>query len=354
MLPAGAVGLFGVNQGTITNVHIASGTMSVSEIKIETTKSIALGAVCGYNDGGYITSCTNKAELNVHTLSSESILVNDDIFTIGGICGTSRGSIEYSINYGDIFAEKGISMRFLIGGICGSLYSRYQTDKIKINSCINHGNMSSAYLSSRNVLGIECGGISGMMYYLDYNRSGFRETIQYISNCYNTGDFIDRGERDYPFGGECGGIVPEVFFPLSMYSCNINSCYNIGEIKIPLSRLEIPSTGSIICTIHELFENPPLPFKLPVENCFYNVTFWKDVDHSHHLFYSTISDDKSYLEYQRNASEIIFKSIPAFSLDSWPTSESCDTSVWGDLGSWNNGNPIYPKLRFEKDFRFYP
>ncbi|KAA6329608.1 hypothetical protein EZS27_021605 [termite gut metagenome] len=350
MLPAGAVGLFGINKGTITNVHIASGTISVSEIKIENTKSIALGAICGYNDGGYITYCTNNAELKVHTISSAKARVEDDVFTVGGICGTSRGSIEYSINYGDIIAEKGFFMKLLIGGICGNLYSRYETDKIKINSCINHGNMLFNDLSSRLYKRFGYfGGISGMMYYCNSTRGGFSETIQHISNCYNTGNILDQGTTETTCG-DFSGIVARMFFPFSTYSCKISSCYNTGETNMKFIYAKI-TLDPIICSIFELRE-PPLPFKLPVENCFYDATTWKEVRHHdnecYFIDYTETNDYEELHEYEKSINEKILNSTPGFSLDSWPTSDLWDTNVWKDLGSWNGGNPIYPKLFFEK------
>ncbi|KAA6322435.1 hypothetical protein EZS27_028018 [termite gut metagenome] len=343
MLPAGAVGLFGVNQGTITNVHIASGTMSVSEIQREDTKSIALGVVCGYNEGGYITSCTNKAELKVHTISGMRI---ENVFTVGGICGTtSRGSIEYSVNYGDIIIENGTFTKLLIGGICGSLYSRYETDKIKINSCINHGNILYGDISvSMDVYAFVCGGISGTMYYTQ--RNSLRETIQHISNCYNTGNIINKEEKTST--GTFSGIVSTVFTPLSVYSCKISLCYNIGKIEIEPYTEKDWMWDPIIFVISELYE-PDLPYRPLIENCFYDATIWEKIRHADNNAFYRVANAYGGHDYERMASKKILESSPAFSLDSWPTSDLWDTNVWKDLGSWNNGNPIYPKLRFEKD-----
>ncbi|KAA6342600.1 hypothetical protein EZS27_009670 [termite gut metagenome] len=349
MLPAGAVGLFGVNQGTITNVHIASGTMSVSEIKRENMKSIALGAICGYNDEGYITSCTNKAELKVHTISGDNGIY--DVFTVGGICGTSRGNIEYSINYGDIIAEKGSFMKLLIGGICGSLYSRYETDKVKINSCINHGNvLFNDHLSDMSRTEVCCfGGILGLMCYNNANRDSLSETIQHISNCYNTGNITNRGTTE--IYGKFSGVVAEMFFPYSTYSCKISSCYNIGQIKVEFIATKI-LLDPILCKIFE-FPELSLPFELLVENCFYNATTWKEVRSDTNWYYDFYSWNgetfAELLEYRDTANKKILESTPGFSLYSWPNPDIWDTNVWGNLGSWNEGNPIYPKLRFEKD-----
>jgi hypothetical protein len=355
-LPAGAVGMFGVNQGTIHNVHIASGMMSVSEIQRESMKGIAFGAVCGYNDGGYIAYCTNKAELKVHTISSavdNNRWDRSDIFTVGGICGTSRGSIEYSINYGDIITENGFFAELVVGGICGNLYSRYQTDIIKINSCINYGDMLCNDLSflTGEVSFRYFGGIAGVMYYLDSSSiGGFRETIQQVSNCYNTGSFLEGGTKE--FFGIYSGIVACMYYPRSAYSSKISSCYNRGEMTIQNHVYEM--RDPVICMVYEL--NEYLPFKFPIENCFYNATTtWKDIrdmayEHYYPVWYAEHGADDDLKEYAALFNRKVVE-IPGFSLDSWPTSDLWGDDVWGDLGSWNNGKPVYPKLRFEKDLK---
>ncbi|KAA6303923.1 hypothetical protein EZS27_044435 [termite gut metagenome] len=78
------------------------------------------------------------------------------------------------------------------------------------------------------------------MYY-NY-KSSLRETIQHISNCYNTGNIIHKGTTiTY---GTFSGIVALVFFPLSTYSCKISSCYNIGKIEIePLATDDVQMWG---------------------------------------------------------------------------------------------------------------
>ncbi|KAA6318345.1 hypothetical protein EZS27_031632, partial [termite gut metagenome] len=352
-LPAGAAGLFGVNQGIINNVHIASGTISVSEITREHTKSIALGAICGYNDGGYLTHCTNHAQLKIHTISGDSDQLN--IVTVGGICGTSRGSIEYSINYGDIIAEKGIFVGLAVGGICGNLYSRYQTDKIKINSCINHGNIVVGDLSLVSDGRFSYfGGISGMTNFYNSNGGSFKETIQHVSNCYNTGDLIDSGTKT--IYGDFSGIVGNLCFPYSMYSCKISSCYNNGEIEVKPDMIQI-ILDPILCVTVQLFETS-LPLESPVENCFYSAaTTWKDVrSYKKDYYFGNIYGNGSDMtqeerhelaDYGRLMDKEIQKSSPAFSADSWPNSEVWDDTVWADFGSWNNGHPVYPKLWIE-------
>jgi hypothetical protein len=354
MLPARAVGLFGVNKGTINNVH-ASGTMSVSEIIRKEKKGIAFGGICGYNDGGSITYCTNNIELKVHTILKEKNY-SYDVFAVGGICGTSRGgSIEYSINYGDIITEKSIFRRLFIGGICGSLYSRYDTDKIKINSCINHGNILFNDLVSdvpKENFAFTFGGISGVMY---GHNSKSREPIQHLSNCYNTGNIIARETEETH--GKFSGIVGTMIFPYSTQAWRISSCYSIGEIKLNLNTNNYPqiSFDPIICFIYE-YCGLPSSLELPlVENCFYDVKKVKSNITLRYINRESLEFTTSeILENEKIVGKKILESISEFSLDSWPTPDLWDTNAWRDLGSWDGDNPIYPKLRFEKDFRFYP
>jgi hypothetical protein len=369
-LPAGVVGLFGVNQGTITNVHITSGTMSISELEREETRSIAFGAICGYNDGGYISYCTNKAKLTVHAISG-----NDkyklDIFTVGGICGTSRGSIEYSINYGDITTDEGIFAKLVVGGVCGNLYSRYQTDEIRVNSCINHGDILFKDLTFMPYSSFGCfGGVLGMMHYYHTNGSGFRQTIQHLSNCYNTGDLIERrgtkvaevaevaegAEEAAGIAGDFSGIVAIMFSPLSTYSCNISSCYNIGDIKKLNFNIMAMTLDPVVCAVYDLPELP-FPLRLPVENCFYNATpTWEEARIAcEGRYYRASYENESIIlsevfDYEKIINEKIVKSSLGFSIISWPTPILWDNhTAWKSLGKWNEGNPIYPKLLFEKD-----
>jgi hypothetical protein len=349
VLPAGAVGLFGVNQGTIKDVHIATGTISVSNIIREDTKSIAVGAVCGYNDGGYIAYCTNSAEVNVHAITKENR--SFDIFTIGGICGTTRGNIEYCINYGSIIAESATFRKLSIGGISGVLYARYATDRVKINSCINHGDVffnDLLYDGYDDQVAFHCGGISGMMHYYYNNTINIKETLLFVSNCYNTGDITDR--TTIRTLGEFSGIVARMFFMYATYSCKISSCYNLGEIKVNSPAKPTNTIDPIICSIFE-YASPPLPFVLPVESCYYDAKTWQVVRFHRGECYYVMWDGFTAVEaraYEKIAEKQLLESTPGFSNDAWPT--QWDYNEWRNLGAWSyDGDPIYPKLKFEKD-----
>jgi hypothetical protein len=357
-LPAGAVGLFGVNQGTIKNVHITSGLISLSKINRETGKSIALSALCGYNDGGYITDCTNKARLEIDSISVLRPYLYDsyesyDMFSVGGICGTSRGNIENSINYGDIDIKNGYFRTLPVGGICGNLYARYQTDNIHINSCINYGNVSFNNLTFERNDGVSmmCGGIVGMTNFFNYNASNFKETIQHISNCHNNGNIRDKGtKRTF---GEFAGIVAKMYYPLSEHSSKMSACYSMGAIKVNRVAPDLTTvdTDPIVCAIFVLFD-PKSPIKIPVEHCFYNATMWEgqgDRFYNDECYYPNW-DNTSSRElnvFRRTVDKEILNSTPGFSADSWPNSDIWDNKVWADFGGWNNGNPVYPKLRIE-------
>ncbi|MDR2860048.1 MAG: hypothetical protein LBV64_06650 [Mediterranea sp.] len=364
-LPIKTVGLFGVNNGTINNVHIASGTISVSEIERENEATVAFGAICGYSDGGRITNCVNNALMQIHMIAQPAdFMTSYDFFTVGGICGTSRGNIENCINYGNIIAEKGVFAHLLIGGICGNLYSRYKTDKIQINSCINHGNLLFNDLSfDFETEGLGYGGISGMMHYYPYKKDDLNDNIQKIVNCYNTGNAIERGILETK--GELAGIVAMMFYPLSTYSGKISSCYSIGKVKVNSANRDwfLDPLIGLIVELYDPANNPkdPVnaskdsinPFRLFIENCFYSATAWEKVRFHNDACYfpqwerEVLLDEE--LEYIKMVNKKILEATPAFSQDSWPDEKLWDANIWRDLGSWNNGNPIYPKLRFEKD-----
>ncbi|KAA6347297.1 hypothetical protein EZS27_005214 [termite gut metagenome] len=392
-LPIKTVGLFGVNNGIINNVHIASGMISLSKIIREDKTTVAFGAICGYNDGGSITNCVNNALMSLHEINDfeipgpeipepeipepeipepeipdseipdseipspeipEPVVAwsNVDYFTVGGICGTNRGDIKNCINYGSIIAEKGVFANLLIGGICGMLYSRYETDKTQINSCINHGDVffSDIFSAFGTTRSFKYGGISAMMYYYHSRRDDFSDNIQKIVNCYNVGNAIEKGTLGTK--GALAGIVGMMFYPFSTYSGKISSCYYNGNIK-----MEVIQEGAwldpLIALIIEL-KDPANPYYSSIEKCFYSAAAWGEKIRFYEGGYFPQWKERYFnsdegLEYINMANNEILETTPAFSQDFWPNGKLWDTNVWRDLGSWNGGNPIYPKLGFEKD-----
>jgi hypothetical protein len=171
-----------------------------------------------------------------------------------------------------------------VGGVCGYNYST-------ITACYNTGSVT---VESRLGIG-PVGGVCG------YNSST-------ITACYNTGSVSGNSQ----VGGVCG---------YDYSNSTITACYNTGSV----------SGNSYVGGV-----------------CGYNSSssiiacYWKD-----------ITGDKADYGIGNN---IAGTSI--FALVAWPTPEthqqwgtgygSGDGKYWKSLGSWNGGNPIYPKLWFEE------
>lgn len=155
------IGLVGVNNGTIENVHVLSGSMIVS--------SGRCGVLVGTNNGT-IRNVSNKADAKGTGQGFQSQ------YYIGGIVGNSEdGSIiENAINYGNITGEGEIES---IGGIVGYSYEGLTLINVENRGdvkCPNAeyaggiiGNVTGTIQNARNygdVEGVNAGGIVGYAY----------------------------------------------------------------------------------------------------------------------------------------------------------------------------------------------
>ncbi len=170
-----------------------------------------VGGVVGYDGCGTVIYNYNKG----------------DVFGgnfVGGVVGESLGYANYAYNTGNV------SGKASVGGVFGTVHN-------DIDNCYNEGNVTA---TSDNVGGIasgnwqisisDCyntgtisgggantGGIVGVM-------PGDESVgIDYIRNCYNTGDIISTS--DYDSGVDVGGIVGEI------HTVDIENCYNTGNIN---------------------------------------------------------------------------------------------------------------------------
>lgn len=120
-------GLFGINNGTIMNLAVVNGSVTV------TTDSLSAGGIVG-NNSGIITNCYSSM-----TVSSK--------YYSGGIAGKNNGIITNCYNLGNII--EGQNSSSISGGIVG-----YNLVGSIISSCYNAG----------NVCAIHQGGIAGCNY----------------------------------------------------------------------------------------------------------------------------------------------------------------------------------------------
>lgn len=131
-------GLFGCSSGTIGNLGIVRGNISVGSAE-------RIGAICGYSTGT-IENCWNSADITGSTEGGKYV---------GGICGYSTGTIYGCLNMGDITANS------FIGGICGNTAQSTQ-----ISNCFNSGSITGKE---------QIGGIAGI-------------NLNYITYCINAGE----------------------------------------------------------------------------------------------------------------------------------------------------------------------
>ncbi|MDR1153324.1 MAG: fimbrillin family protein [Bacteroidales bacterium] len=127
------MGLFRSNMGTIRNVHIVSGTITVGSYS---------GGISGWNQvGSYIISCSNKA-----TVSGKGQY-------IGGIVGTNRGTVTACYNTGAV--SGGSYVGGVVGyNLSGTVTACYNTGAVSGGSSVvgsNGGTVTACYWKSGTV-----------------------------------------------------------------------------------------------------------------------------------------------------------------------------------------------------------
>ena len=195
----GKNGLFGVNNGTIKNIHLAQGRLSGN--------SEMTGAVSAVNYGT-IVFCSNSG-----VSCNASGDTND--YYVGGITGINYGLVDGCNNNAAMQADNtGSDKDIYIGGIAGSS----QTNSImadcnnagEITAAGKHGTMAGGIAGSVNHSVIkDCGNIgsvNGTLTYDDYDGDGHKEVIAlsydgenlrfYQGNGYKTESLEETGDGE--------------------------------------------------------------------------------------------------------------------------------------------------------------
>lgn len=326
----GRSGLFGLNMGTISNLHIASGSIS-GDTEAEYIYSI--GGICGTNErSGSITGCSNAA----------TIIIDIKFHPVGGICGNNGGNIENCSNTGTISG-------YYAGGICGEA-SAYAT----ILKCHNEGEVSAT--SETQDSGC-AGGIIG------YNKA-------MVKDCWNTGKIS--GENGT--GGICGEN-----------SGSIIACYNTGTIlgesytggvcglngNSGETITACYNTGAVTGGRH--YTGGICGYNYVKITACYNTGTVASTDPSTNSLGSfcgnNSTDEAAVITACYGAGNDTLENVGAgqagdiqkFSDTAWPVTgtasgQSAEWGVgdgsdsgkyWKSIGSWNNGTPTYPTLWFE-------
>jgi hypothetical protein len=246
-----------------------------------------VGGVCG-SSSSTISNCSNGSSVS-----------GSDRYT-GGVCG--NGSVSGCYNTGSVYGNGNYT-----GGVCGSggASNCYNAGSVSGTHYVGGvcGNPVAAVTACYNTAftfgsGNYIGGVCG------YNPSSS------ITACYNTGNVS--GGDNY-IGGVCGYNYSS--------SSSITACYSTGAIS---------GNGSYIGGV------------CGRNNGSVVACYWKD-----------ISGDKA--DYGTGSSSSAGTTV--FSTGAWPTTASSqqwgtgngsgDGKYWKTLGSWNEGDPVYPKLWYE-------
>jgi hypothetical protein len=335
------IGFFGYNAGTITNLHLASGGLSVDITPGDTNKKelygYSIGTICGQNSG-QIAYCSNSEySLYLHIEPSDETAN----FYVGGIAGKNESVLLLCINNSkiEVIDNKG-SGDLRIGGISGLNFLNY---KKELDSNSSYSNLNRGDLSVRTEEGIggRTHGIGGLVgEYRHYPI--IDEKIITSMDSYNSGTItytIGTEEYEYAVGGIVG-IIPKEW--RNLWFAN---CYNIGEMYISYYGKRTTSNKECIGWVFGRVEDA---MKLAYFR--YNELYYDDTTAKKEGFIPVNRPVGNFTEEYINANEKetqeVLSYILRFSEEYWPT-WVIQKERWGDRGDWNNGNPVYPKLWIE-------
>lgn len=245
MLSGTAVGgIAGYIAGSVTNSQ-NKGEVSLSGTCISSTSVIggvsdaatSLGGIAGLAYTGFsASSCTNSGPVNYTFKSIEKLSASIGRQQIGGIVGSSSGTIQSCTNEGtvtvkaktsagDAFSDN--SFLVCVGGIAGGEYYAPNQNVTDIISCTNKAplNVDTDYSGANNTLG-------GIVGWPNKEAAVSNKT----QDCINQGDLTVQGKGKIRAAGIQGGTG------------NLSGCKNSGKIEV----LSSASTSTIggICAFH--------------------------------------------------------------------------------------------------------
>jgi hypothetical protein len=280
---ANSVGLFGVVQGMVENVHVSSGSVTGN---VSVAGLVGMTVDKGDSHVGTVRLCSNAA-----TITGTGGL--------GGSVAFNTGVIEGCYNTGAIVASTVIANgNWNVGGIAGTL-SYYGTNNIgpkgRVYASYNTGAVTGSYC---------VGGIVGV--------SNFGVVIA----CYNTGTISGNDGKSGSYAG-VGGVVG-CFWP---GTGQITACYNIGSI-IALNNTNI-YVGAVVGY---------------VSGSGVNANYWKSGTAAKGIGTGT---DTTIL-FSGTAWPTTGENSQWGTGDG-----SGNGKYWKSLGGWNGGSPVYPRLWYE-------
>ncbi len=268
-------------------------------------KSTNIGGICGKNTSGWLTLCTNSGVVEADQTDSEKV---------GGVCGENKGHVNGCLNKGEV-KSPGKD----VGGVCG------KSDK-SITASKN-----TAKVTGKDHVGGVCGN--------NYNAT--------VMACVNQGQVISKGEM---VGGVCGFIIGG--------SAVTKACYSTGKLT---------STGAkayYIAYVNEPDDTPPPIDPVEIDAPEGSAGTEDDLNKVGTLAYCYWTVVVGSFD-TKEANTGITSSAPFGNGTGgtlWPVNNRnngwgvfvnesstpvTDGYYWSDLGRWNGGNPVYPKLWWE-------
>ncbi|WP_294825199.1 hypothetical protein, partial [uncultured Flavobacterium sp.] len=263
--------------------------------------SAYVGGVIGF--GMTIRDCHNYGDIQV---SGEAMMV-------GGLGGIVAAMISNCHNEGSLSATGQIGG---IGGIAAGLGNiAADTMQTTINgSCLSSYNKGSITLTLNNSATARVGGVIGNL------------SPGVVAYCYNQGNL--NCQMSY---GRIGGVVGS--FSLGS---GLSNCYNTGRIDGANNVENLLFIGGIVGS----------GWATSTANNYWK-DFADDVAFTGAGLWGFNSQDPN-TTYPLDTGSSIFSAThwPSAS-DGWNLGTGAGSGYWQSLGSWNNGDPAYPKLWFE-------
>ncbi|KAA6320640.1 hypothetical protein EZS27_029613, partial [termite gut metagenome] len=331
------IGFFGYNTGIISNLCLVSGGLSVDIISENMNRKeqydYSIGTICGYNNGR-IEYCSNSDySLYLHIEPSEKT----SNFYVGGISGKLENILYACINNSKIeIIDSGGEGDLRVGGLSGLCLNKGNNYGPRCLANTNHGELS---VRTEEGIGKRTHGIGGL-FGATYEK--FIEELReswYINN-YNSGTITYTiGSQDYEYAvGGIIGILGEGSFQSLTYN------YNIGEMRISYAdRQTISNNKEYLGWMSGKIEKKQSD--ISIRDFYYDYDSTKIEKEELITVHRPIGN---YTEENPYIIPEILKGIYRFSINDWPK-WAIERWAWGDLGGWNNGNPVYPKLWIEKN-----
>ncbi len=348
------VAMFAYNRGTLNKIHIASGSVAgkdtvavlcvfnvggtisdcVNEVDLA-GKSVAAG-ICAVNqDNGSITGCQNKGKVSVPAIS---------LAYIGGVCARNdAGTIARCTNSGAVSTA---------GQFCAGI-AAYNGISSTIERCMNNavvdggGTTSSSYIGgiAGQTVGLvkECGNtaavkgrtfVGGVAGANSINGATAPEGTPTVVSCYNSAAIEGvNGTGSSDAVGNIGGVVG-----YNGVAGLMTACWNTGSVTNPTT-----TNAGGVCGYCRYTG-------ATITACWTSGAVYAEASATTGAVAGRYYQGGEGISCYYDASKTLLTDVKgtAFSATAWPNSSTTGwSSYWGNYGSWNGGNPTYPKLDWQ-------